>query len=112
MTSDQLAIRGGGFYQTPSQTGANTQYQGLSFPLGSMVGLALGGTYRIHFGPGSNALELSAGFEHIFIGTETYTGTGGIDARDVPWDRWFYRPLIRTLIRNQSGRRTLRPDVA
>jgi long-subunit fatty acid transport protein len=77
---DQLAIRGGGFYQTPSQTGANTQYQGLSFPLGSMVGLALGGTYRIHFGPGSNALELSAGFEHIFIGTETYTGTGGIDA--------------------------------
>ncbi len=77
---DQLAIRGGGFYQSPAQTGSNTQYQGLAFALGSMVGLAVGGTYRIHLGPGSNALELSAGFEHVFVSDESYTGTGGIPA--------------------------------
>jgi long-chain fatty acid transport protein len=77
---DQLALRGGAFYQTPSQTGTNTQYQGLAFATGSMVGLALGGTYRIHFGPGTSALELSAGFEHVFLGTESYDGTGGVDA--------------------------------
>jgi long-subunit fatty acid transport protein len=77
---DQLALRGGGFYQTPSQTGSNTQYQGLSFATGSMFGLAIGGTYRIHFGPGANALELSGGFEHIFMSDETYTGSGGVEA--------------------------------
>jgi len=80
MLPDRLTARGGGFYQTPAQTGSNTQFQGLSFPTGSMFGLALGGTYRIHFGPGSNALELSAGFEHVFISDETYTGSGGIQA--------------------------------
>ena len=77
---DRVALRGGGFYQTAAQTGTNTQYQGLGFTTGSLFGLALGGTYRIHFGPGSNALELSAGFEHVFVGDETYTGTGGIPA--------------------------------
>jgi long-subunit fatty acid transport protein len=77
---DQLALRGGGFFQTPSQTGGNTQYQGLAFATGTMVGLALGGTYRIHFGAGSNALELSAGYEHVFISEESYDGSGGIPA--------------------------------
>jgi long-subunit fatty acid transport protein len=77
---DQLAARAGAFYQTPAQTGTNTQYQGLAFATGSQVGLALGGTYRIHFGPGANALELSAGFEHVFLGQESYDGSGGIDA--------------------------------
>ena len=77
---DQLALRGGGFYQTASQTGANEQYQGLAFATGSMAGLAIGGTYRIHFGPGANALELSAGYEHVFVGDESYDGTGGIPA--------------------------------
>ena len=67
---DQLTLRAGGFYQTPAQTQANQVYQGLAFAAGSMVGLAGGATYRIHFGPGSNALELSAGFEHVFVGTE------------------------------------------
>jgi hypothetical protein len=70
---DQLALRGGVFYQTPAQTAANQVYQNLAFAAGSMAGLAIGTTYRIHFGPGSNALELSAGYEHVFVGTESTT---------------------------------------
>jgi long-subunit fatty acid transport protein len=71
---DQLAIRGGTFYQSPAQTAANQIYQSLAFAADWMVGLALGGTYRIHLGPGQNALELSAGYEHVFVGTEDQGG--------------------------------------
>jgi long-subunit fatty acid transport protein len=82
---DQLAIRGGVFYQSPAQTQANQVYQSLAFAAGSMVGLAIGGTYRIHFGPGSNALELSGGYEHVFVGTED-TGGQGFGLAGTPCD--------------------------
>jgi long-subunit fatty acid transport protein len=70
---DQLALRGGVFYQTPAQTAANQVYQSLAFSPESMVGLAIGATYRIHLGPGSNAIELSGGYEHVFVGTSSTT---------------------------------------
>jgi long-chain fatty acid transport protein len=76
---DELAVRTGGFFQTPSQTGSNVQYQNLAFATGSQLGLALGATYRFHFfGARAGAIELSAGFEHVFLSTESYDGTGGI----------------------------------
>jgi long-chain fatty acid transport protein len=78
---DELAARAGGFFQTPSQIGSNVQYQNLAFANGSQLGLALGATYRIHFpGARSGAIEISAGFEHVFLATESYDGPGGIDA--------------------------------
>jgi len=77
---DQLAARAGGFFQTPAQTGANVQYQNLPFANGSQFGLAVGATYRLHLGSRTRALELSAGFEHVFLSTESYDGPGGIDA--------------------------------
>ena len=78
---DQLAARAGGFFQTPSQTGGNVQYQNLAFANGSQLGLALGATYRVHFfGSRPGAFEISAGFEHVFVSTESYDGPGGIDA--------------------------------
>jgi long-subunit fatty acid transport protein len=77
---DQLAARAGGFFQTASQTGANVQYQNLPFANGSQFGLALGATYRLHFGAKTRALEISAGYEHVFLSTESYDGSGGIDA--------------------------------
>jgi long-chain fatty acid transport protein len=76
---DELAARAGGFYQTPSQIGSNVQYQNLAFANGSQLGLALGATYRFHFfGSRGGAIELSAGFEHVFLSTESYDGPGGI----------------------------------
>jgi hypothetical protein len=76
---DELAARAGGFYQTPSQIGSNVQYQNLAFANGSQLGLALGATYRFHFfGSRGGAIELSAGFEHVFLSTESYDGSGGI----------------------------------
>jgi long-chain fatty acid transport protein len=77
---DQLTARAGGFFQTPSQTGGNVQYQNLAFANGSQFGLAVGGTYRLHFGSRTSALEISAGYEHVFLSTESYDGPGGIDA--------------------------------
>jgi long-subunit fatty acid transport protein len=75
---DRLAARAGAFYQTPSQIGANVQYQDLAFANGSQLGLALGATYRIHLGSRTTALEVSAGFEHVFLSEESYDGRGGI----------------------------------
>ncbi len=77
---DKWAVRAGGFFQSAAQTGANTQYQGIAFTTGWMSGLALGTTYRLHFGPAGNAIELSAGYEHVFLGDETNDGQTGIQA--------------------------------
>ncbi len=72
---DQLTVRGGGFFQSDGQ---NPQYQNVDF-MGSMnVGLALGGTYRIHLSKEkASALELSIGYEHVFYWNETNTNVSG-----------------------------------
>jgi long-subunit fatty acid transport protein len=81
---DQFTLRGGAFYQSAAQT--QQQYQSLAFAAGSMIGLALGATYRIHFGPGSNALEISGGYEHVFVGTESTTDGQGFGLAGTPCD--------------------------
>ena len=68
---DQLALRAGVFYETSAQ---DKQYQNIDFVGAWKMGLALGGTYRIHFHKGDpekkSALELSAGFGHVFVGEQ------------------------------------------
>lgn len=65
---DQLALRVGGFLQTSSVDAA---YAGIDFLPSMMVGGFLGGTYRV-----SKALDLSAGFGHIFV-KSVDNGNGG-----------------------------------
>jgi long-subunit fatty acid transport protein len=68
---DQLAVRAGGYYQTAAAT---PEYQNIDFVGEWEFGLALGATYRVHFGHESTkALEISAGFGHTFVGTSSYT---------------------------------------
>jgi long-subunit fatty acid transport protein len=68
---DQLALRAGVFYETSAQ---DKQYQNIDFVGAWKMGLALGGTYRIHFHKADpekkSALELSAGFGHVFVGEQ------------------------------------------
>jgi len=64
---DQLAIRGGAFFETRAQ---DPQYQNIDLMGAERFGLALGGTYRLRMGPEKkNALEFSLGYGHIFVGT-------------------------------------------
>ncbi len=75
---DTLALRGGGFAQS---NGQNSQYQNLAFMGSANFGLAAGATWRIHFSKDkSNALEVSAGYEHIFYLNETNTNPDGTAA--------------------------------
>jgi long-chain fatty acid transport protein len=62
---DRLAVRAGTFYETSA---GGEQYQGLDFNPAARFGLALGGTYRIHFGheDSSSALEVMVGYGHVF----------------------------------------------
>ena len=78
--ADQLAIRAGGYFQTSAQ---NAQYQNIDFPATSQVGLAAGGTYRIHLGgaPKKSAIEISLGIGHTFIATSTNDTQSGVPAR-------------------------------
>lgn len=65
---DQLALRAGGFFETQA---ANSVYQNIDFDGAMRFGVAVGGTYRIHFGPPDKgrAVELMAGYGHVFFGT-------------------------------------------
>lgn len=74
---DQLAIRAGAFGETKGQDDA---YQNIDFMGGARVGLSLGGTYRIKFGKAEkkSALEISAGFMHMFVTDQS--GGGGVRA--------------------------------
>ena len=66
---DRLAIRAGTFYETKAQ---DSQYQGLAFAGGARFGLAAGGTYRIKLDRvKKNAIEVSAGYEHVFVGQQS-----------------------------------------
>lgn len=62
---DKLALRGGAFYETQAAT---SQYQSIDFEAASRFGIAAGGTFRIKTGEKS-ALEIMAGFAHVFYGT-------------------------------------------
>jgi long-subunit fatty acid transport protein len=64
---DQLALRAGAFLETQA---ANSVYQNIDFDGAERFGLAVGGTYRIHLGrEKEHALDLMAGYGHIFFGT-------------------------------------------
>ncbi len=69
---DQLALRFGGFLQTNA---VSAQYAGIDFLPSRMIGGFLGGTYRV-----SRALDLSAGFGHIFVQTVDNGDTGQVRA--------------------------------
>lgn len=73
---DKLALRGGAFMETQA---TNTQYQTIDFMGGGRVGLALGATYRLHVWSKS-AIDLSAGFMHMFVFDTTNDGPNGISA--------------------------------
>jgi long-subunit fatty acid transport protein len=64
---DQLALRAGAFFETQA---ANSVYQNIDFDGAERIGVALGGTYRIHTGSEKqHALDLMAGYGHVFFGT-------------------------------------------
>ena len=64
---DQLALRAGAFFETQA---ANSIYQNIDFDGAERFGLALGGTYRVHFGSEKqHALDFMAGYGHVFFGT-------------------------------------------
>jgi|GEM_PF-529836 len=71
---DRLALRAGAFFETSA---ANARYQNIDFVASSRFGLALGATYRIRFGErrgdGGSALEIMAGFGHVFFGEQSRT---------------------------------------
>jgi long-chain fatty acid transport protein len=66
---DQLAVRAGGYVQSAAQ---NAEWQNIDFVGQTEIGIAAGATYRVHFNPEhKNALEISVGLGHTFIGTST-----------------------------------------
>jgi len=80
---DQLSIRAGAFYETPAQR--SNEYQNIDFMAEWRLGLAAGGTYRLHYGSAEHRhpIDLMAGYEHMFVGTSTnltQTGSAGIPA--------------------------------
>ncbi len=66
---DQLAVRAGAFYQT---VGQDAKFLAIDFLPSAMVGLYLGGTYRI-----SPKVDLSVGYGHIFLSGLDNNGVGG-----------------------------------
>ncbi|HSO36781.1 MAG TPA: outer membrane protein transport protein, partial [Labilithrix sp.] len=72
---DQLAIRGGAFFESSA---AEAAFQNIDFAPTSRFGLALGGTYRLHLGQGekTSAIELMLGYSHIFFGEQSRTDPG------------------------------------
>ncbi len=75
---DQLAIRAGAYYQTAAQ--GSSQDQNIVFAVGNEVGIAAGGTYRIHLSKEQkNALEVSLGIGHTFIASSSNNGPKGIE---------------------------------
>lgn len=72
---DQLALRAGTFFETKAQ---DSQYQTLAFMGGQRFGLAGGGTYRIKLDRvKKNAIEVSLGYEHVFVGTQSNNNAYG-----------------------------------
>ncbi len=69
---DRLALRAGGFFETSA---AEARYQSLDFSAGARFGMALGATYRIRLGDDarSSALEIMAGFGHVFVTEQSRT---------------------------------------
>jgi long-chain fatty acid transport protein len=75
---DKLAIRAGGFFETQA---GNSTYQTIDFMAGARVGLSLGGTFRIRLSKEkSRAIDLHAGFMHMFVFDSTNNGPNGISA--------------------------------
>ena len=75
---DKLALRAGGFFETQA---GNSTFQTIDFMAGARVGLSLGGTYRIRLSKEkSKAIELHAGFMHMFVFDSTNNGPNGISA--------------------------------
>ncbi|MBS2014965.1 MAG: outer membrane protein transport protein [Deltaproteobacteria bacterium] len=72
---DKLAVRAGGFFESSA---LDPQYQAIDFIASSRFGLALGATYRIRFGgaESTSALEIMAGFGHVFFGEQSRTDRG------------------------------------
>jgi long-subunit fatty acid transport protein len=72
LIADTLALRGGAFFESSA---AAAQYQHIDFAASSRFGLALGGTYRLRFGEGekTSALEIMAGFGHVFFADQSRT---------------------------------------
>ena len=72
---DQLAIRGGAFFESSA---AEAAFQNIDFAPTSRFGLALGGTYRLHLGQGekTSAIELMLGYSHVFFGEQSRTDPG------------------------------------
>jgi long-chain fatty acid transport protein len=69
---DQLAVRAGTYFQTAAQS---SEWQNIDFVGQTEIGIAAGATYRVHFNPEhKNALEISVGLGHTFIGTSTDNG--------------------------------------
>jgi long-subunit fatty acid transport protein len=68
---DQLSVRAGAFYETPAQR--SSEYQNIDFMAEWRLGLAAGGTYRLHYGSAEHRhpIDLMAGYEHMFVGTST-----------------------------------------
>jgi long-chain fatty acid transport protein len=75
---DRLAVRAGGFFETQATNSTN---QTIDFMGGARIGLALGGTYRIRLSKEkSRAIELHAGFMHMFVFDTTNNGPAGNSA--------------------------------
>jgi len=64
---NRLALRGGGYFET---SGQNHRYQNLAFMPGSRVGLTLGATLRVFAHESGRALDLMAGFAHVFVASQ------------------------------------------
>ena len=72
---DQLALRAGGFFESQA---ADPTYQNIDFDAASRFGFALGGTYRIRLGAEKkHALDLMAGYGHVFFANLTNTDPNG-----------------------------------
>lgn len=75
---DQLAFRAGAFFETAA---VDSQYQNIDFIASDRIGFALGAQYRIKFSETKgNALDIMAGYGHVFFGTLTNNGPNGLNA--------------------------------
>ena len=72
-----LAVRAGAFFETKGQ---DTTYMNIDNDGAQKIGIALGGTYRIHFGPPekTHAIEVMLGVMHVFFADEVNNGPNGL----------------------------------
>lgn len=76
LIQDRLAVRGGAFYETAA---GKAQYQNINFAASWRLGLSLGAAFRVRFGE-VGALDVMAGFAHVFFGTQENRGPEGVTA--------------------------------